>query len=63
MAQPAACSLCNERVKTPEVPLDVLMMITDGISPVICRSCVNRQNIPVEHLNIQDRLWYNGKVS
>ena len=60
MAQPATCRRCNERVKL-DAPLDVKMMVYQGIVPLICRSCLINESVTIERVGPQERAWYDGE--
>ena len=59
MAQSAICLRCNERVQL-SAPLDVKMMVCQGLAPLICRSCVIKEEIRIERAGPQERIWYDG---
>ncbi len=57
----ATCRICKQKIQISRMPIDVAMMVYDGLAPLICRRCVIQQGIPVERLGPQDRISYQGE--
>lgn len=56
-----ACVLCDGDIDLRGAPLDVKMMVDEGLAPAICGKCVVSERIPVEGGTVQNRIWHEGE--